>query len=50
MHSLIHSLFDPAQPLHTFGYIGIVTTLFLESGIVIGYAKRRKNRRQRADG
>lgn len=33
----MHNLLDPSHLVKTFGYLGILTTIFLESGVVIGF-------------
>jgi membrane-associated protein len=33
----VHSLLDPSYLVRTFGYLGLFITIFLESGIVIGF-------------
>lgn len=33
----MHDLLDPTQLVKNFGYIGLLVTIFLESGIVIGF-------------
>ena len=33
----MHSLLDPSHLVKTFGYLGILATVFLESGVVVGF-------------
>jgi membrane-associated protein len=33
----MHNLLDPSHLVKTFGYLGILITIFLESGVVIGF-------------